>query len=164
MFERERREARERAAQPVDRPRAPVRRRSVVLASPEAEAPKFATGSLPSPPITRIRRRGATSAEAGAEVGADGGEISADTSRSIEQARGGGRPLDGDVRHQMEAGFGADFSAVRVHSDARAAALNERVQADAFTIGSDIFLRQPVLDTSSPGGQHLLAHELAHTI
>jgi hypothetical protein len=75
-----------------------------------------------------------------------------------------GRPLDRDVRARMEAGFGHDFSRVRVHADQRSTAAARSVGALAFTTGTDIVLDA---DRFSPGtvvGRRLLAHELAHVV
>lgn len=109
-------------------------------------------------PVRRVRRRAAT-------VGAQGGAVDADTEAAINRTRGGGSPLDPATRGRMETAFGgADFGAVRVHTGATATELNERVQAKAFTLGSDIYLRDGSVDAASSSGQELLAHELTHTI
>ena len=64
----------------------------------------------------------------------------------------------------MEAGFGADFSQVRIHTDAAAASSARSVQAQAYTVGNDIVFGSgsPALESTS--GQHGLAHELAHVV
>lgn len=82
----------------------------------------------------------------------------------MRSATGGGAALPAAAHDQMERAFGADFSSVRVHHGARSAELNDRIQAKAFTTGSDIFFRDGLPDMSSSSGQHLLAHELTHTI
>ena len=41
----------------------------------------------------------------------------------------------------MSAGFGTDLSHVRLHTGPEATDLNNRLQAKAFTVGSDVFLR-----------------------
>ncbi len=64
----------------------------------------------------------------------------------------------------MEGAFGANFDAIRIHAGSKAAELNTRIQAKAFTVGNDIFFRDGAPDTSTQQGQHLLAHELTHTI
>ncbi len=64
----------------------------------------------------------------------------------------------------MEGAFGADFSAVRIHDDQQASELSRSLQAEAFTLGSDIFFNGGSPDTTSSGGQELLAHELTHTL
>lgn len=75
-----------------------------------------------------------------------------------------GRRLDAPTRHFMEARFGYDFSAVRVHDDARAAAAANRVGATAFTVGTDVVFGAGRYDPSTPHGRRLLAHELAHVV
>jgi Domain of unknown function (DUF4157) len=98
------------------------------------------------------------------EVGLEGGTLETGTEAAINSARRGGTPLDGGVRGAMENAFGADFSQVRVHAGPASAELNDRVQAKAFTIGSDIFFRDGFPDGRTRPGQELLAHELTHTI
>lgn len=97
-------------------------------------------------------------------AGAQGGEVDGATDASIRQAAGGGRPLDADVQRTMEAGFGVDFSAVRVHDDAGADQLNRSLGARAFTTGPDIFFRQGEFSPQTPSGEELLAHELTHVV
>lgn len=97
-------------------------------------------------------------------IGADGGRLDPDTESRIQQSRGRGRPLDTGLRRQMGAALGADLSGVRVHDGAESRDLNDRIQARAFTVGSDIHFRDGMPDTSTSDGQHLLAHELAHTV
>ena len=53
--------------------------------------------------------------------------------------RGGGDPLPAGFRAEAEAGFGADFSGVRVHTDPDADRLARSVSARAVTTGDDIF-------------------------
>ena len=64
----------------------------------------------------------------------------------------------------MEVAFGTNFGHVRLHAGPASADLNERIQARAFTVGSDIFFRSAVPDAHTPEGLELLAHELTHTI
>jgi len=96
--------------------------------------------------------------------GAGGGPIGADVESSIEGARSGGRGLDKGVRASMEPAFGADFSGVRVHADAKSDSLNRSLQARAFTTGQDVFFRSGEYNPGSSGGQELLAHELTHVV
>lgn len=83
---------------------------------------------------------------------------------AIGAARGGGAPMDGGVRGAMEGAFGVDFGGVRIHTGAQSDALNQAVQARAFTTGQDIFFRQGEYDPGSQGGKELLAHELTHVV
>ena len=75
-----------------------------------------------------------------------------------------GRPLDARTRRAMETRFGYDFSGVRVHDDARAAATASSIDAAAFTVGTDIVFANGHFDPSSFEGQRLLAHELTHVV
>ncbi|MFJ8249784.1 DUF4157 domain-containing protein [Streptomyces sp. NPDC094466] len=72
--------------------------------------------------------------------------------------RGAGRPLDRAVRTDMEARLGADFSDVRIHSDAAAKASAAEIGARAYTSGSHVVIGDGGAD------KHTLAHELTHVI
>ena len=72
----------------------------------------------------------------------------------------GGAPLDADHRDLMQAHFGADFGAVRVHSDERARAAAASLGADAFAFGEHIAIGAP----GRRRDRALLAHELAHVV
>jgi len=87
-----------------------------------------------------------------------------DLESSIQQARGGGQPLNDSIRQPMEQAFGADFSGVKIHTDSTSDQLNQSVQAKAFTTGQDVFFRGGEYNPGSKGGQELLAHELTHVI
>ena len=75
-----------------------------------------------------------------------------------------GRPLDMATRSFIEPRFGADFSNVRVHTDAKAAESAKAVGALAYTVGKDIVFATGQYNTASSAGNKLLAHELAHTV
>ena len=75
-----------------------------------------------------------------------------------------GRPLAGSTRQSMEAGFGHDFSSVRVHTDAAAADSASAVDALAYTVGSHVVFAAGQYAPQTPPGQGLLAHELAHVV
>ncbi|MFL6016528.1 MAG: DUF4157 domain-containing protein [Gaiellaceae bacterium] len=75
-----------------------------------------------------------------------------------------GRPLEPGARRSMEARFGRDFSSVRVHDDARAAATAASIDAAAFTVGEDLVFAPGRYDPSSDEGRRLLAHELTHVV
>ncbi|SDN26936.1 eCIS core domain-containing protein [Pseudomonas jinjuensis] len=89
---------------------------------------------------------------------------SAEIARQIRASRGGGNPLPGPLREKMEAQFGAKLDGVRIHTDAPAVLLSQALKAQAFTHGSDIFFNEGKFAPDSRSGQHLLAHELTHTI
>ncbi|MCX6047080.1 MAG: DUF4157 domain-containing protein [Chloroflexi bacterium] len=74
-----------------------------------------------------------------------------------------GQPLDTQTRSLMEPRFGHDFSQVRVHADAHAAASAHAVNARAYTVGHQIVFAEQQYATTSAGRQ-LLAHELTHVV
>jgi hypothetical protein len=80
-----------------------------------------------------------------------------------EVLRSPGQPLDDATRIDMEQRFGgADFSDVRIHTDAQAADSAEAVNARAYTVGKDVVFGRGRYETKSVQGRRLLAHELAH--
>jgi hypothetical protein len=81
-----------------------------------------------------------------------------------ESLDSGGRPLDVGTRGLMESRFRHSFSNVRVHTDARAADAARAIDAQAFTVGSDIAFANGRYDPGSHAGRRLLAHELAHVV
>lgn len=75
-----------------------------------------------------------------------------------------GRPLPAAERRAAERAFGADFAAVRVHTDVTAANAAQREDAQAFTAGRHIFFAAGQYEPGSEGGRALLYHELAHVL
>lgn len=75
-----------------------------------------------------------------------------------------GRPLDPSTRAFMEARLGHDFSQVRVHTNARASASADAVQARAYTVGRDVVFGDGHYRPHTAEGQRLLAHELTHVV
>ena len=92
------------------------------------------------------------------------GTASAEVEQGINSARGGGQRLAPDLQTQMGQAMEADFSKVRVHTDARADMLNRSVGARAFTTGQDLFFKQGEYQPKSSEGQKLIAHELTHVV
>lgn len=100
-----------------------------------------------------------------APVGSDGSFVVEDAiEQRLWQQKGQGWPLPDEVRTDMEARFGADFSQVQIHTGAEAAQLSEALQAQAFTHGNDIFFNAGKSDFSATEDKKLLAHELTHVI
>lgn len=126
-----------------------------------AEGSSISAG--PTTATAPVQRATAT-AVGDAVVGREGGGLPASVETQIQSARSSGNALDPATRAPMEAAFGADFGSVRTHTGSQSSALNDALQAKAFTVGSDIFFNGRVPDAGSPDGQQLLAHELAHTL
>lgn len=64
----------------------------------------------------------------------------------------------------MEGRFGQDFGDVRVHNDGAAHESAKSVNAQAYTVGSNIVFQRDKYDPSSDGGRHMIAHELTHVV
>jgi hypothetical protein len=75
---------------------------------------------------------------------------------------GSGQPLDAAARAFFEPRFGRDFSQVRVHADAPAAASANDVGARAYAVDHHIAFASGQYQPATKAGRKLLAHELAH--
>jgi len=73
-----------------------------------------------------------------------------------------GRALEPATRDFFEPRFGHDFSRVRVHADARAAASARALNARAYTVGANIVFGSGLYRPGTEPGRRLLAHELTH--
>jgi hypothetical protein len=90
--------------------------------------------------------------------------VSAEIEAAINQAKGGGQPLEPGLQRLLSQAIGNDFSLVRIHTDAKANQLNRSIGARAFTTGRDIFFKQGLYRPHSPNGQKLIAHEMTHVM
>lgn len=96
---------------------------------------------------------------------ATSGEPTPGASATVDKASASaGQPLPADLRGQLEHGLDHDLSGVRVHTGADSAGAAEGIAAKAFTRGNDIHFGAGHYDPGSTTGQHLLAHEVAHTV
>lgn len=95
-----------------------------------------------------------------------GGPIrpSAQVESTIQQTRGQGSRIDDQTKGHMEHHFGADFSHVNIHTGNTAVQLNKELNANAFTVGNDVYFNEGKYSPHTSRGQHLLAHELTHTL
>ena len=98
----------------------------------------------------------AKSAQAGACAAPPG------LSAALADTKGSGSAMPAETRAFMEPTIGADFSQVRLHTDEKAAEMNESVQARAFTYGKDIYFNKGEYQPHTGEGKRLLAHELTH--
>jgi hypothetical protein len=90
--------------------------------------------------------------------------IEEDRSPVHDVVSGGGRPLEPEVRGEMEGRLGADFSDVRVHDDGAAHDSAAAVNAHAYTVGSNVVFQRDRYDPGSDAGKVMLAHELTHVV
>ncbi len=84
--------------------------------------------------------------------------------QNLARSKGGGSSMDPTTKNQMESGFGTDFSGVKIHNDSNAVQMNKELGAQAFTNGNDIYFNEGKYNPTTKSGQHLLAHELTHTV
>jgi hypothetical protein len=82
----------------------------------------------------------------------------------INSSRGGGSVMDSGTQHFMESRFGTDFSGVRIHTGNQAVQMSRELNAQAFTVGNDVFFNEGKYSPYMNSGKHLLAHELTHTV
>ncbi len=75
-----------------------------------------------------------------------------------------GQPIEQASRDFFEPRMGRDFSSVRIHLGAAAAASAHAVGARAYTVGSRIVFAADAYAPGSEAGKRLLAHELAHVV
>ena len=83
---------------------------------------------------------------------------------NLNNSKGGGSSFSGPVKNEMESGFGADFSSVKIHNDSNAVQMNKELGSQAFASGNDIYFNEGKYNPNSTDGKHLLAHELTHTV
>jgi len=116
------------------------------------------SGGTPEPAAT-VRQ----SESGGGTTG--GAELSGDTATAVrEGVRGSGAPLPAETRSRFESRMGADFSNVRVHTDSTADEAARSIDAEAYTMGTDIAFAKGNYEPASPAGRELLAHELTHVV
>ncbi|MEH6404995.1 MAG: DUF4157 domain-containing protein, partial [Sneathiella sp.] len=92
----------------------------------------------------------------------DPSALNNDFSNSLA-ATGRGAPLSPNTRAFFEPRFGRDLSDIRIHSDSRAAELNQSINAHAFTRKNDIYFNTGRYAPDTRDGRQLLAHEMVHT-
>jgi uncharacterized protein DUF4157/lysine-specific metallo-endopeptidase family protein len=75
-----------------------------------------------------------------------------------------GQSLGSALQQDMEQRFGYDFSQVRVHYGPRAEQSAQDVDANAYTVGTDIVFGAARYAPTTFEGRRLLAHELTHVV
>lgn len=81
----------------------------------------------------------------------------------IRANQNGGDALAAWLAGPFGAWLGIDTSPVRIHTDAFADRAAARLEANAFTLGNDVFFRHGQYAPQRPDGLVRLAHEIAHT-
>ncbi|TKW79857.1 MAG: DUF4157 domain-containing protein, partial [Bradyrhizobium icense] len=88
----------------------------------------------------------------------------ANVEQNLAGMRGRGEGMAPELRTQMEQGFGRSFGDVRLHRSPAAGDAAQALNARAFTVGNDVFFGRGEYQPHSQAGQHLIAHELTHTV
>jgi hypothetical protein len=128
----------------------------------EADAVARNVVRMPLPASRQAARLGGASQVARKAEGQP--RIGTGISAGIAAGAGSGAPLPPNVRRFMEPRFRADFRNVRIHTGERAATLSRQLNAQAFTVGNQIFFAKDRFRPETEEGRELIAHELTHTI
>jgi hypothetical protein len=131
--------------------------------SPSSKAGVREANSVRRSPLI-AQRAPARSAPAAARPANTSAATNANIAAEVKAAASGGFQLSKKTRAFLEPRFRTDFSAVRLHTDATAKRLSNKIGARAFTYGRHIFFNDGQYDPDSKAGLQLLAHELTHTI
>ena len=97
----------------------------------------------------------------------DGTDYSSDDSyleNQIQQASQSGQPLSKSISSFFGDLFGVNFEDVKIHNNSATAAVAKELNADAFTVGNDIYFDSSHYSPETAPGKKLLAHELAHVL
>ncbi|HEY1817504.1 MAG TPA: DUF4157 domain-containing protein [Kofleriaceae bacterium] len=108
------------------------------------------------PLISGLIQRKAERDANGVAAGADAAIASASSTS--------GMSLPAPIQRKFEASLGADLSSVRVHTGGESQAAASAVGAKAYTMGQDVHFGAGQYNPTSSAGEHLLAHEVAHTV
>ncbi|MCB0457895.1 MAG: DUF4157 domain-containing protein [Flavobacteriaceae bacterium] len=83
---------------------------------------------------------------------------------TLKSTKSKGKRLPDAILEEMNIGFGANFSHIKIHTDEDAIEMCEKLGAQAFTNGNHIYFNKGKFDPHSDQGKLLLAHELTHTL
>ncbi|MDX2304715.1 MAG: DUF4157 domain-containing protein [Microscillaceae bacterium] len=87
-----------------------------------------------------------------------------DLSKQILSSKGIGNSLPTQTLNFMQSRFGRDFGNVKIHTDTQATQMAQAINAQAFTVGKDIYFNEGKFQTDNSDGKKLLAHELTHVV
>ncbi len=152
-------------AQPVDVSRnftdsSEAVRRSLTVGR-AADSEELIADEMADRALSQLRRKEShSSADANDPLG--GTQVDSGTERQISALRGKGSSLRERELQGFSDAYGVDLSATRVHQSSKADELSRNLQADAFTVGNDVFFRKGLYNPGTTSGDRLLGHELAH--
>ncbi len=81
---------------------------------------------------------------------------------ALRRRAGRGVPLPRALSESMGEQLGADLTSVRLHVGDEAGRLSQQLQAQAFTVGRDVYFAPGQYNPDTDDGRRLLAHELTH--
>ncbi|MBN2007099.1 MAG: DUF4157 domain-containing protein [Anaerolineae bacterium] len=96
--------------------------------------------------------------------GIGGNEVDSGVESRIQNMQRGGTPMPQTERNFFESRMGVDLSNVKVHNDSEAAATSEELNAQAYTVGSNIAFGAGKYAPGTTAGRRLMAHELTHVV
>lgn len=91
-------------------------------------------------------------------------QVGSDLEQRLKNTHGKGTSLPRPTLQKMENAFGQDLSQVKIHQDPSSIQMNQELNAQAFTHGSDIYFNQGKYQPGTETGDHLLGHELTHVV
>jgi hypothetical protein len=138
--------------------------RSIGLPLPGVHRAAALPAGTASPAVARFAGSVGVRSPAAGGAALAGAAASAGAAAPRAVAGSGGAALPEALRQDMEQRFGADFSAVRIHTGEASAQTSRQLQAAAFTVGGNIHFGPDRWQPGSAAGRELLAHELAHTV
>lgn len=142
-------------------------------ASPEADQRPFTAQNPAVSSILRMQRTAGNQAvqrllQPAGTSGPEhpsGAKVATQVQAALDAAAGTeGGPLPVRLRTRLESTAGADLSSVRIHAGALSARAADAVDAAAYTTGQHIHFGAGRFNPGSDEGQHLIAHEVAHTL
>lgn len=151
--------------------------RVMLKAEPDAPAPDARATDPDAPAMTDPTAAAALEDSLVGDVGGDaGGEeeapppsaapmVGARAEAAVaDAAQRTGDPLPAPLARDLSRALGADLRGVRTHASTEAADAAHALGARAYTLGQDMYFARGAYDPRTTEGQHLIAHEAAHTV
>jgi hypothetical protein len=142
--------------------------RQAASAQRPSNVPAVRVGAPVSQPSDRTEREAAALTPAVAAAfwapgrGGGAGSPPTETSLSAAARSSNGAALGGALRARLEQVTGSDLAPVRLFADPASARAAQDLGAVAVTYGTHIYFGAGGIDTSSPAGRGVLAHEIVH--
>jgi hypothetical protein len=133
-----------------------------VMTMPEATPQRAVDPSITAQSVPDDEHR--RSIDRSSQDASDAG-LHPDAEHAVHAAsKSAGQPLPVTLQRKFGDALNADLTGVRIHTGSQSVEAAKAISARAYTTGGDIHFNQGQYDPHSPQGQHLLAHEVAHTV